>query len=60
MKNIPANRIQIGSRSSLEFSDNMDKKSSVSRLQDESVTFTFTSPPYWNFIDYADNEECVG
>lgn len=33
MKNIPANRIRIGSGSSLVFSDNMDKKSGVPNTQ---------------------------
>ena len=33
MKNIPANRIRIGSRSSLVFSDNMEKNSGVPNTQ---------------------------
>ena len=56
MKKISANRIQIGSRSAFVFSDNMDRNSGVPTLQDESIALTFTSPPYWNFIDYAGNE----
>lgn len=50
------NVITIGNDSCVIFSDNLDKKSGVPGLTNESVALTFTSPPYWNFIDYAGSE----
>ena len=46
----------VGVGSYVIFSDNLDKKFGVRVLKDESVALTFTSPPYWNFIDYAGSE----
>ena len=45
--------IQVGRRGSLVFADNLDKDVGVPALPDESIALTFTSPPYWNFVDYA-------
>lgn len=45
--------IAVGDRSCVIFSDNLDKISGVPVLGNESVALTFTSPPYWNFVDYA-------
>lgn len=50
------NVMTVGNSSCVIFSDNLDKKLGVPVLKDESVALTFTSPPYWNFIDYAGNE----
>ena len=50
------NAMTVGDDSCVIFSDNLDKKSGVPGLTNESVALTFTSPPYWNFIDYAGNE----
>ena len=50
------NMVTVGNDSCVIFSDNLDKKSGVPGLTNESVALTFTSPPYWNFIDYAGNE----
>lgn len=49
-------KIKVGSRSTLTFSDNMDKVFGVPAIENESVALTFTSPPYWNFVDYASKE----
>ena len=46
----------VGSGSYVIFSDNLDKKLGIRVLKDESVALTFTSPPYWNFVDYAGSE----
>lgn len=43
----------IGSRGTLWYCDNMDSKFGVPGLPEESVALTFTSPPYWNFVDYG-------
>ena len=48
--------IQVGIRSRLIFTDNLSLTDGVPSLDDESVALTFTSPPYWNFIDYASSE----
>ena len=50
------NVMAVGNDSCVIFSDNLDKKSGVPVLTNESVALTFTSPPYWNFIDYAGDE----
>ena len=47
---------KFGSSSYVIFSDNLNKRFGVRVLKDESVALTFTSPPYWNFIDYAGSE----
>lgn len=44
--------LQIGKKSKVIFSDNMDKSFGVPSLDNESIALTFTSPPYWNYIDY--------
>jgi site-specific DNA-methyltransferase (adenine-specific) len=45
--------IQVGKRGRLVFSDNLDTDVGVPSLADDSVALTFTSPPYWNFVNYA-------
>lgn len=50
------NVITVGNSSWVIFADNLDKKFGVPVLENESVALTFTSPPYWNFIDYAGSE----
>lgn len=50
------NVMTVGSGSYVIFSDNLDEKLGVRVLKDESVALTFTSPPYWNFINYAGSE----
>ena len=50
------NVMTVGEGSYVIFSDNLDRYSGVSLLRSESVALTFTSPPYWNFIDYAGSE----
>ena len=63
-KVLSSNEIRVGSRGRLVFSDNLNKNFGVPALEDESVALTFTSPPYWNFIDYeggngvGNREEC--
>lgn len=54
--NAVENVITVGRGSYMIFSDNLDKRFGVRVLKDESVALTFTSPPYWNFIDYAGSE----
>lgn len=44
----------IGSQGTLWYCDNMDSQFGVPSLLDESVALTFTSPPYWNFVDYGE------
>ena len=43
--------MRIGKHSKIEFVDCMKGMDS---LKDESVALTFTSPPYWNYIQYPD------
>ena len=50
------NVMAVGNSSCIIFSDNLDKKLGVPMLKDESIALTFTSPPYWNFVDYAGGE----
>lgn len=50
------NVMAVGNSGCVIFSDNLDKKLGVPVLKDESVALTFTSPPYWNFVDYASSE----
>lgn len=33
--------------------NNLDPDRGLPTLEDESVALTFTSPPYWNFVDYG-------
>ena len=42
--------VNIGKKSKVIFSDNM---LGMKRLNNESIHLTFTSPPYWNFVEYA-------
>lgn len=55
-------KLSVGISSCVIFSDNLDKHNGVSKLDDESIALTFTSPPYWNYVDYAGKgvgcEEC--
>ena len=44
------NHIKIGECSQIVFADN---QRATRRLNNESVHLTFTSPPYWNFVEYA-------
>ena len=44
----------IGSQGTLWYCDNMDSRFGVPGLPDESVALTFTSPPYWNYVDYGE------
>ena len=53
---LSSNEIRVGSHSRLVFSDNMDNNFGVPALENESVALTFTSPPYWNYVDYAGSE----
>lgn len=48
--------LKIGNRGYLVFSDNLDETVGVHSLIDQSIALTFTSPPYWNFIDYKGGE----
>ena len=43
--------MRIGKHSKIEFVDCMKGMDS---LKDESVAITFTSPPYWNYIQYPE------
>ena len=44
--------VQIGHRSKVIFADNLDPFRGLPSMPDEGVALTFTSPPYWNFVDY--------
>lgn len=48
--------VKVGKDSFVCFADNLDKKLGVPFLNNESVALTFTSPPYWNYVDYAGSE----
>ena len=50
------NRIQVGKDSHLFFLDNMNSDQGLPSFEDESIALTFTSPPYWNFVDYAGSQ----
>ena len=56
LNNKTGNEIQIGNRARLIFTDNLNTDLGVPALDPESVALTFTSPPYWNFVDYAGSE----
>lgn len=45
--------LKIGNNSYIRFCDNMCEESGVSSMEDESVHLCFTSPPYFNYVDYA-------
>ena len=45
--------MDIGRNGQVVFSDNMDEQLGVPSLEDESVALTFTSPPYFNYVEYA-------
>ena len=53
---LSSNEVRVGNHSCLVFSDNLNKDFGVPALENESVALTFTSPPYWNFVDYAGKE----
>ena len=44
--------MDIGQNGKIVFADNMDSELGVPSLEDESVALTFTSPPYFNYIEY--------
>ena len=46
--------MEVGLQGRIIFADNMNKKLGVPSLEDESVALVFTSPPYWNYVDYLD------
>ena len=48
-----AKTVQVGRRSRVVFTDNLDPKDGIGALPPEGVALTFTSPPYWNFVDYG-------
>lgn len=56
LKNKTGIEIQVGCRGRLIFTDNLNTPLGVPALTPESVALTFTSPPYWNFVDYAGSE----
>ena len=56
ISNALENVMTVGNSSYVIFADNVDKDFGVPVLKNESVALTFTSPPYWNFIDYAGSE----
>lgn len=45
--------VNVGQRSRVVFSDNLDTEHGILALPDESIALTFTSPPYWNFVEYG-------
>ena len=45
--------VPAGQQSRVVFADNMDLSLGMPTLPDEGVALTFTSPPYWNFIEYG-------
>ena len=47
-----AETLHIGSNGRMIFANNLDDKVGIPAIQDNSVSLTFTSPPYWNFVDY--------
>ena len=51
--------MSIGERGKLVFTDNQDPEMGLPALPDASVALTFTSPPYWNYVDY-DGHQGVG
>lgn len=46
--------IQVGSKGLVKFGDNMDKAHGLPSLERDSVALVFTSPPYWNYMDYGE------
>lgn len=45
--------MNIGKQSLMHFCDNMDDDDGLPSLRDECAHLCFTSPPYWNYVDYA-------
>ena len=45
--------VPVGLHSRVVFVDNLDAELGIPALPDEGVALTFTSPPYWNFVDYG-------
>ncbi|MYB02423.1 site-specific DNA-methyltransferase [Candidatus Poribacteria bacterium] len=45
-------KIDIGKQGKVIIADNMDKIWGIPSLDNESIALTFTSPPYWNYINY--------
>lgn len=50
----------VGQYSRVIFVDNLDPVRGIHSLPDERVALTFTSPPYWNFVDYGHEDSGVG
>lgn len=48
-----SNAVRVGQHSRVVFSNNLDPSGGIPSLPDESVALTFTSPPYWNFMEYG-------
>ena len=46
--------VQIGSKGLVHFGDNMDAVHGVPSLERDSVALVFTSPPYWDYMDYGE------
>ena len=49
---VPVNR--IGQQSCVIFTSNLDDDYGVPALPNGSVELVFTSPPYWNYMDYGE------
>ena len=50
----PVSHVRIGERSRVVFASNMDDDHGIPDLPNASVALVFTSPPYWNYMDYGD------
>lgn len=46
------NGIAVGRQGKIFFTDNMSREKGIPSLADESVALVFTSPPYWDFVEY--------
>lgn len=44
--------MRVGENSHIRFCDNMDQENGIPFLEDDTIDLIFTSPPYWNYIDY--------
>ena len=54
------NAIPIGQHSQIIFTCNMEQEHGIHRLNEAAIALTFTSPPYWNFIDYQYENPGIG
>ena len=50
----------VGQYSRVIFADNLDPVRGIHSLPNERVALTFTSPPYWNFVEYGHEDAEVG